>query len=351
MYSSIKIFYFSGTGNAMNVANWVAQTAELKSIATQIEDIGKLENRKTPLITPLTTIGFISPTHGFNFPPVMMHFIFRMPRAKDNKVFLMNTRAGMKAGKYFLPGLSGIALLLAAVVLFVKGYKIIGMQSIDLPSNWISIHPALKPNVVQSIYRRRKKDTLLFARKIMSGKKSFRALFNIIQDVLLLPIAALYYIIGRFLLAKSFIASSNCSKCGLCVKNCPVNAIKWVDSRPFWTYKCESCMKCMNTCPERAIETAHGFFIGTIVLIKSVILYFIYSKLHIYDIISSYLPKQVSELVINIVNVAIYFVVFMASYFVLHYLMRIKLIERLVVFTSLTKFKFWRRYIINHKKN
>jgi hypothetical protein len=63
----------------------------------------------------------------------------------------MNTRAGVKLGRLFLPGLSGIALLLAAVVLMAKGYRIAGMRPIDMPSNWLSIHPSLRPNAVVAI--------------------------------------------------------------------------------------------------------------------------------------------------------------------------------------------------------
>jgi hypothetical protein len=57
----------------------------------------------------------------------------------------MNTRAGVKLGQLFLPGLSGIALLLAAVVLMAKGYSIAGMRPIDMPSNWLRFTRACGP--------------------------------------------------------------------------------------------------------------------------------------------------------------------------------------------------------------
>jgi len=344
--STFKIFYFSGTGNAENVACWVAQVAETKSVNTEIVNIGKLNNRKNQTIKSNTTIGFISPTHGFNYPPIMMHFVMRMPKANGNKVFLINTRAGMKAGKYFIPGLSGIALLFSAIVLLLKGYKIIGMLSIDLPSNWISIHPGIKESVVESIYIRRKKNTQKFAEKILSGKRVYRSLFDIVQDLLISPIAILYYLFGRFGLAKTFIASSDCTKCGLCIKQCPVNAIRWVDKRPFWSYKCESCMKCMNSCPARAIETAHGYFIGILVFAKSVVIYQLYSRLEISQYLHNILPEGMVLLVLLVINFVMYFIILVVSYYLLHYLMRVKFIERIIVYTSFTSYKFWRRYKI-----
>jgi len=76
-----------GTGNAENVAFWVAQVANTKLVTTEIVNIGKLSNRKSQKISSNSVIGFISPTHGFNYPPIMIHFIMRMPRANGNKVF------------------------------------------------------------------------------------------------------------------------------------------------------------------------------------------------------------------------------------------------------------------------
>ncbi|MEZ4813181.1 MAG: hypothetical protein R2883_06875 [Caldisericia bacterium] len=92
--------------------------AEFKGhVSTELIDISKLDKRRAGEISADETLGFISPTHGFNYPPVMLHFIIRFPKTKSkNKVFLMNTRAGTKLGKLFIPGLSGIALLLSSLI-------------------------------------------------------------------------------------------------------------------------------------------------------------------------------------------------------------------------------------------
>ena len=143
----MKVYYFSGTGNAKKVTDWVSDAAKYRGLKTEVHNIAN-----TPFmdisILPDTLIGIISPTHGFNFPPLVMNFIFRFPRSHSrNPVFMINTRAGMKLSKVFLPGLSGIAQLLAALILILKGYKIVGMRPIDLPSNWISLHPGIKATI------------------------------------------------------------------------------------------------------------------------------------------------------------------------------------------------------------
>lgn len=340
-HQTIWIYYFSGTGNALSVANWFKRIAVKEKHDVQIINISTIDYQFSPAPLEGATIGFISPTHGFNFPPIMLHFIFRFPRAHQNNVFIINTRGGLKLGKYFIPGLSGLAQFFTALVLLFKGYRIQGMHPIDLPSNWISLHPGLKDKVIESIYDRRKKETEIFANKILDNKKDLRALRDIIQDLLVSPIGVLYYFLGRFFLAKTFIASGTCDDCGLCIKNCPVHAIKLIDNRPFWTYKCESCMQCMNQCPKQAIETAHGFTIAITSLINSVILFWFYKLVNFPN---WYHHTFQGWFLALILDSTIFLVFFIISYRIAHYLKRYKLVDKIMTYTSLTKIPFWKRY-------
>lgn len=337
----VLIYYFSGTGNARNVAHWFADSAKEKNYDTDIIDISKIDRKNISSPPENSLIGFCSPTHGFNYPPVMMYFIFRFPKAKGNKVFLINTRAGLKLFKIYFPGLSGIALLLAAIVLLLKGYKIVGMRSIDLPSNWISLHPGLIETAIKSIYDRCKRITKIFANKILDGKRNYRALLDIVQDLLIAPIAVLYFFPGRFVIAKTFYANSKCNNCNLCINNCPVKAIKTISERPFWTFKCESCMKCMNECPNRAIETGHGFLAVFLYLFYSLFIVWFWSDFNRFVQI----PQNIAGNFFSFVIESILFLAFiLPGYFIIHYLYKSPVIRRLIDFTSLTHFKFWNRY-------
>ncbi len=343
----VVIYYFSGTGNAKNVGKWIDQEAQRKNISSELIDISKLRSRKEIKVPEEAMIGFCSPTHGFNFPPIMFHFLLQFPKSKRNKCFIINTRAGMKMGKMFLPGLSGMAQYFTALILKLKGYKIVGMHPIDLPSNWISFHPGIKKNVVDSIFERRKKETEKMAFKLISGKKDLRAYKHLIQDLAITPIAFIYYLIGRFVLAKSFYASRNCAKCDLCIKNCPIKAIKTIDNRPFWTYKCESCMRCMNICPERAIETSHGYTIGIYYLISSFVIVKLYKFLGINNFLNEVFPEWLVKVFKFSINSVIIVLLIISFYRIFHFLLRFRIFERLIVYSSLTKWKFWRRYKIS----
>ncbi len=281
-----------------------------------------------------TLILIISPVHGFNYPKITLDFINNLPRG-TNPVVLMNTRGAIKIGSFVTPGLSGIAFMLSSLIIKSKGYKIVGQVPFDMPSNWLSIHPSLNEKTVKYIHGVNNSRAEKHAHKIFSGHGDFLAYRDLIQDILIAPVALGYYLIGRFALAKSFYASADCYSCGNCIEKCPVKAIKTVKEHPFWTFKCESCMKCMNNCPKRAIESAHGLFASAGILSSIVFTFIINSALQFFIKSSS-------------IRIALWSIIFIAItwflYRIQHLLLRRKFFLKIIPFTSLTHYKFWGRY-------
>jgi len=337
-YPKLVVYYFSGTGNSENVARWMGDIAKENGMEVSLINIGKTARRNIEPPESDALVAFVSPIHGFNYPPVMLNFLVHFPKGK-NKVLLLNTRAGMLLGKWITPGLTGIAFYFSALILKLKGYSIRSMFPVDLPSNWISVHPGLNDRTIKYLHERNKDKVYRFARKVLAGGTDFRGVREIIQDTLIAPVSLGYYFLGRFLIAKSYFASADCDNCGLCYKSCPVKAIKLIDNRPYWTFKCESCMHCMSNCPKKAIETGHGYVFGVALLSSLAFsgLFYPYFKLLFFEIENNFLRFTLeSAFMIGILAII---------YPLVHYALRFKIIERLVVYTSLTKYKFWgRRY-------
>jgi ferredoxin len=337
MEQKLIIYYFTGTGNSQKVADWIAGEAMVQNLDCRKVDISKSERMAMASPDSKALVVFVSPIHGFNYPPVMMNFIARFPKGKNN-VVLMNTRAGMLIGKWVTPGVTGIAFYLSMLLLWLKGYSIKALKPVDMPSNWISAHPGLNARTVRYIHEQCKIRVTKFAQKMLAGKKHFNALFEV-WDILLLPISIGYYFIGRFMLAKTYYASADCNNCDVCIKGCPVNAIIKVDKRPFWTFRCESCMKCMGNCPSKAIETGHGYIFALALLFTTIVLGFFYLFFETF-----LLP--IENRFLGILAESAFFILLLAIWYrIVHFLLRFRFMERLVVYTSLTKFKFWgRRY-------
>jgi ferredoxin len=247
-------------------------------------------------------------------------------------------------GKLFLPGVSGVAQVLPALVLRLKGMRIVGMQPLDLPSNWLLLHPGLRKKVILSIYNRCSKIVTDFAEKLISGKPRYKALVSLPIDVALIPIALGYYFVGRFFLAKTLIATDACNNCGRCIDQCPVSAIKMVNQIPYWSLNCESCMRCVNRCPQRAIETTQtysGLLAFLSYAIVSPLIFKGLKSLGIMDWMNqSELAGSVSFIFDSLILIGIVFL----GYKIIHALMRFRIVNKIITYTSFSKYKFWRRY-------
>jgi len=330
----VIIFYFSGTGNSKRIALWFSEFAVKKNIDFEIINITKCDISNINALIENALILIISPTHGFNFPKITLDFLRNFPKG-NNRVVLMNTRAGMKIGRFITPGLTGIAFLISSILLKIKGYKIVGQIPFDMPSNWLSVHPSLNEKTVKYIHKINYSRVEKHADKIFSGHTDFFAYRDLVQDILISPVSLAYYWIGRFAFAKSFYATVDCDSCGLCINQCPVEAIKLVDSHLFWTFKCESCMQCMNNCPKRAIETAHGLII-IVSILSSIVISLLFHNLLQFEIKSQFIGLTIWS--------GLFMILLFIFYYIQHKLIKNKSLSKLISLTSLTYYKFWGRY-------
>ncbi|MCE5348104.1 MAG: EFR1 family ferrodoxin [Bacteroidales bacterium] len=348
-WKSLYIYFISGTGNARISSEWIAEEARKRGLKTVVQQIDRLENIVMPSADEKPLIGFAFPTHGFNAAPIMLRFVASFPPGLCKEVFLLNTRAGMKLYKLFMPGLSGVALLLPAFILRLKKYKCIGFRSVDLPSNWIPLHPGLRIKVIESIFIRCEKIVRNFANKILSGEKVYSGLFSLPVDLIISPVAFGYYVAGRYFLSKTFVANYKCNNCGLCIKECPTSSIKLVGGRPYWKLSCESCMRCLNHCPKRAIEAAHGMAVVFWIIFTTVNTQIILLLINVLNIQPKVWWWRITA---DILSIGGMILIVTLLYRIMHYIIGLKPVNYLVRFTSLTALPFWRRYtyLKNNKK-
>jgi NAD-dependent dihydropyrimidine dehydrogenase PreA subunit len=339
MYDHLTIYYFSGTGNALTASRWIIENAEKKGIQADLISIDRFKKIIVPAAEGKKLLGFCYPTHGFGLPWIMLKFIAKFPARGRGGVFLLNTRAGSKIGKWFAPGISGIAQILPALILLVKGFRIRSLLPLDMPSNWISVHPGFKPATVAAIAARCHIMVDDFCEKVLSGRMHFRpnVLVMMPLDIALAPIAFLYFMYGRFYFAKLFIASTDCDTCRLCEQKCPTASIRIINKRPFWKFSCESCMRCINICPRQAIQASHslavliavtGSFLPLALLLK---------------IFNAYLPATLQKPADFFINWGLSLTMFFFVSGAVFWLIRITWINKLFSATSLTK--YWRRYL------
>jgi NAD-dependent dihydropyrimidine dehydrogenase PreA subunit len=339
MYDQLTVYYFSGTGNALTAGRWIKENAEKKGIKADLIAIDRFKEINVPVAEGKRLIGFCYPTHGFGIPWFMLKFIFRFPAKERCDVFLLNTRAGSKIFNWFAPGVSGIATLLPALILLLKGFRIRSLLPLDMPSNWIAVHPGFNRPTVDAIAARCRTMVDGFCEKVFAGRRHFRPNVFVMMplDIALAPIAFMYFMYGRFFFAKVFIASTDCDTCNLCEQKCPTASIIMINKRPFWKFSCESCMRCINICPRQAIQASHslavviavaGSFLPLALLLK---------------ICNSYVPLALQKPADFIVNWGMSLALFFIVSGLVFWLIRLKWINKFFSATSLTK--YWRRYL------
>jgi Pyruvate/2-oxoacid:ferredoxin oxidoreductase delta subunit len=347
-YTGVSIYYFSGTGNAKFAARQIQKNCEEEGLHTKVFNIAE-QSHELESVEKDALLGFCFPTHGFNAPPIVINFLLNFPRGKAN-VFLLNTRAGLKMSKLHIPGIGGLALWLPALILLFKGYNPIGFRPLDMPSNWIPLHPGLKKHVIFSIHKRCSVTLKRFTDRLLSGKWVLNGFLWLPIDILLAPISIGYYWFGRFALAKSFFANSACNNCNICIEECPVNAIIEKDGRPFWTLNCESCMHCMNVCPHRAIETPHAYLLPLWWLAFSAAPIWIMKLLVKYEVIPITFYSQYIDLIFYLIMIPVGFALFIYGYRFLHWLLGFEFINKIITYTSLTHYSWWRRYRFKNRE-
>ncbi|HYF75242.1 MAG TPA: EFR1 family ferrodoxin [Candidatus Nitrosocosmicus sp.] len=241
------IFYFSGTGNSLQVARSLAENngEKLVSIAAAVNG-GEAAYEYT--LDEEEMVGFVYPVYAWAPPKMVFQFIegLKLNNYRNNYTFSVAT-CGENIGK---------TMEVLADALKNKGIGLDSGFSIAMPNNYI-IMGDVDTKEAEERKLAEAEETLKTINRVIRERK--RGVFDIKKGFL--PWVLTSVINPLFnknaIDTSKFHADDSCNGCGLCERVCNCRSIK-VEGKPRWGEKCTQCLACIHYCPMKAIQYGKG---------------------------------------------------------------------------------------------
>ncbi len=232
----ILFYQFSSTGNTLLVLRAMQEVFEGEGIEVEV---GPIQGASVRGIEAGVTLGLAFPVAMQGTFPFIWDFVKSLPQGK-NDVFMVDTMM-LYSGGVVGP---------LRTILRRKGYHTIGAREIMMPVN---------------IYRRSirdQKDEQKRQKGLIQARQYARDLID--QTARWRRIPVLSDLMSLFSRARVFqrlyrwaspirLDQLKCTKCGICVKICPVQNFT-IPDYPVPGNKCELCVRCVSYCPEQALS-------------------------------------------------------------------------------------------------
>jgi len=240
---SVGIYYFSGTGNTEIVAKMIKEEFchhQYEVDLIRIEDV--LKNNMKIDMQKYDLIGIGSQVIGYAAPNIVKDFIHILPNEEARKVFIFRTAGGVAPVNYNAS--KSIIRKLAK-----KGYEVFYERIFAISSNWIIKYD---DDIIGQLHKATKKKVSIMCEELVRGDKRILKTsmkLKVLMAFLMLICPPLMPLVG-----KDYIVSKECTHCGLCIKNCPVDNIYEKKDQIKFKMSCNACMRCVYACPKNAIN-------------------------------------------------------------------------------------------------
>lgn len=238
------IYAFSGTGNSLIVANFIAAYLNGYGIDSHVFRV-RYPLGEIPDPNDYDYVGFTYPIHGFNTPRPFLRFVKLLPKS------------GYQGKPFFIAKDSGepFAVNSASSSSFVrimrkKGYRPTLEHHYLMPYN---IMFAYDENLRKQMYLYTEALTRVLADDIASGKVDrikYKWYYRLCS-----ALVRIEHIAGPVNSKLTYVKKSKCIHCDLCIRGCPVHAVyrnkrDKIKIRP----SCFICMACSFNCPVDAFR-------------------------------------------------------------------------------------------------
>ncbi|MEI7904482.1 MAG: hypothetical protein WCI43_03590, partial [Candidatus Firestonebacteria bacterium] len=211
------IYYFTGTGNALWLANRSA--GELKSAGFEVE-LSRLDADNYSPVNgheAAEVVGIVSPVYGFGLPQIVVKFLRRLPESLGQKAFVFistgNTETfEIKGLPFSVPPTEGICTWQCAYYLYKKGYDLLLAEAFEMATNWVMFLNAPDGKYLAELELRNSAKIKQLIRGMTEGDSVIKGPGKI-MSVLLGLVYLCFLLFARRWLGKTFTVTKECNGC------------------------------------------------------------------------------------------------------------------------------------------
>lgn len=240
------IFYFSGTGNSLYAAQYIAKHLNQRLISI----VGEFDKKKPFFEYTMQEdglLGFVFPVYAWGPPRIVLDFLTRLKVSGSKPyVFSLSTCGDEE----------GYTTRIMQKALNKNGLHLDSAFSLIMPNNYI-VGFDVDPKDLEQEKLRKAEQKLQTISSVLKERR--KGVFDIIPGKLSgLKTSIVNPLFNHFARnTKSFYATDQCTKCGLCESVCPLHTIT-VQDKPIWGRDCTQCLACIHHCPVQAIQYGKG---------------------------------------------------------------------------------------------
>ncbi len=229
------LYYFTGTGNSLLVAQKLA--AQLENVTLK-----PLNPSLTDVEAPLSeTIGFVYPVYFTAMPDLVKRAIEQIDLSRAKYLFAVTTSGGMP----------GNALADLDTLLQAQNKKLSYGYNINMPDNSIMLRtPDSEAEQYLAQVDEKTANIALEIKKGLSVDKPYKPTIkaSLTTAVTKLAVKHIYHA------ERTKADMSRCNGCQSCIKLCPVGNIRMEADQIVFDGHCDMCFACINWCPKQAIQ-------------------------------------------------------------------------------------------------
>ena len=228
------IYYFSGTGNSLQVAKRLASSLDARLVAMA----GALDGE----LAPARRVGLVFPIYMYRPPKLVARFMERLRPA--DYTFVVMTYGGDLGGAVERTGRH----------LGQAGVSLDAAFAVKMPDNYTPFGGPGPEDEQRNRIERADVDADEIAKAVEAGARPVIKRKSLFRDYVH---PGIFYAFGYHMIPRTdarFVVKDSCNGCGSCAQVCPVGNIEMVEDRPRWKGKCEQCLACLQWCAPEAIE-------------------------------------------------------------------------------------------------